>query len=45
MDVGHNVVPVNDEGTAAGQTQGDVQHRAVLRGVDVLTGEHRGPAL
>ena len=40
-----DVLAVDDQLLAARQPQRDVQHRAVLRGVDVHAGEHRVAAL
>ncbi len=45
VHVGHHVPAVGlDHGPCRG-TEGGVQHRPVLRHVDVFTGEHRLPAL
>ena len=41
VDVRHDVLAVDDQFGVSGQPQRGVQHRAVLRGVDVRPGEHR----
>ena len=45
MHVLDDVLAVDDQLGVAGQPQRGVQHRAILRGVDVHTGEHLVAAL
>ena len=45
VHVGDDVLAVDDQLGVARQPQRGVQHRAVLRGVDVHAGEHRVAAL
>ena len=45
MDFGHDILAVMDDGSAARRAQGDVEHRALLRGVDLLAAEHGVDAL
>ena len=45
VDLGHHVDPVDGQRGALRHAQRDVQHRAVLRYVDPLPGEHRVPVL
>ena len=40
VHVGHDVLPVDDEGLVFGHAQRHMEHGAVLRGVDVRTREH-----
>jgi hypothetical protein len=40
MDFGHHVLAVVHDGSAPRRAQGDVQHRALLRGVDPVAAEH-----
>ena len=41
VHVGDHILPVDGQSGTCGQSQRRVQHGAVLRGVDVLAGEHR----
>ena len=41
VDVGHDIVAVVNDGRAARRAQRYVQHRAVLRDVDLVAAEHR----
>ena len=45
MNLGHDVLAVMDDRSAARRAQGDVQHRALLGGVDLLAAEHGVDAL
>ena len=40
MDLGHHILAVVDDGSAPRRAQGDVKHRALLRGVDLVAAEH-----
>ena len=40
MHLGHHVLAVDDDGCPFGSAQGDVQHRPLLRDVDLLSAEH-----
>ena len=45
MDLGHDILAVDDDGGAARRAQGDVKHRALLGDVDLLAAEHGVDAL
>ena len=44
VDLGHDVLAVDQDRPVGAVAQGDVQHGAVLGGVDLLAGEHPGRA-
>ena len=44
VNLGHDVHPVDDEGLPLGHPKRHVEHRAVLRHVDLLASEHHVPA-
>ena len=45
VDLGHHVLAVVQDGRAARRAQRDVQHRALLRDVDLVAAEHGVDAL
>ena len=45
MDLGHDILAVVDDRSAARRAQGDVKHRALLRDVDLVAAEHGVDAL
>ena len=40
MHLGHHVLAVDDDGCPFGRAQGHVQHRPLLRDVDLLSAKH-----
>ncbi len=45
MDLGHHILSVVDDGRTSRHAQGDMKHRAILRGVDLVAAKHRVDAI